>query len=355
MGIGDARGTGVVAVTGATGHLGGNLVRALLAEGRRVRAVVEPGDREPTLDGLDVERVTGDVRDPASLAAAFDGVEIVYHLAGYVSLMPGREEKLLAINVEGVRNAASACLDRRVKRLVHVSSIQALSPFPADAVIDESQPTCLGLDVPPYDLSKAAGEREVEAACERGLDAVVVSPTAIVGPYDFRPSRPGALFLSLCRGRLPATAPIGFNWVDARDVAAGAIAAERQGRRGARYILGGHWRSLREMARELAKVTGVAAPRFEIPFALARVAAPLSAAFAALSGGDTMFTPYAVRGIRHYRHVSIERASRELGYRPRPIEETVAAIVGWFREAGLLPAADVAAATCVEAALSSDR
>jgi dihydroflavonol-4-reductase len=336
----------LVAVTGATGHVGGNVVRALLAEGRKVRALTLPGDTMPTLDGLDVERVAGSLADRASLVRAFDGAEVVYHLAAHVSVMPGQERTLEALNVEGVRNVVSACLDRRVKRLVHFSSVQALSPFPVDQPIDESRPLCANLDVPPYDRSKARGELEVAAGVARGLDAVVVNPTGIIGPVDFRPSRSGQLFLNLCRGALPATVRLGFDWVDVRDVAAGALAAERLGRTGERYLLSGHWKTLRELALEVEKVTGVAPPRLEVPFGVARAIAPLAARCAALVGSDTMFTPFALQGIGRYRHISCARAASELGYQPRPIGETVAAIVNWFRAAGRLPAATKASAPC---------
>jgi len=333
---------GLVVVTGATGHVGGNLVRALLEEGRRVRALVVPGDSQPTMSGLAVERAIGDLSDRSSLTRAFDGAEVVYHLAGHVSVMPGEEARLREINVVGVRRVVEACLDRRVKRLVHFSSVQALSPFPVDGVVDETRPLCIGLDVPPYDRSKGEGELEIAAGVSRGLDAVIVNPTGIIGPFDFRPSRSGQLFLALCRGSLPATARVGFNWVDVRDVVAGAMAAERLGRTGRRYLLGGCWRTMRELALEVEKVTGVAAPRLEVPYALARAFAPLSAGWARLRGSDTMFTPFALDGIRRYRQISFARAASELDYRPRPFSETVATIVAWFRKAGMLPAVESA-------------
>ncbi|HEY7954220.1 MAG TPA: NAD-dependent epimerase/dehydratase family protein, partial [Polyangia bacterium] len=185
-----------VVVTGAAGHIGGNLTRALIARGERPRVLVRSDRR--ALDGLDVEVVDGDVRDRASLERAFDGAERVFHLAAHISISPGEEELVEAINVRGVKNVVEACLARGVKRLIHFSSIHALASEPTGTPVDESRP--LAADSPlTYDRSKAGGEREVRAGIERGLDAVVVNPTGVIGPHDYRPSRMGEVFLSLYR------------------------------------------------------------------------------------------------------------------------------------------------------------
>src|SRR5437868_245817 len=205
-----------IAVTGATGHVGGNLVRALVERGHQVRALVREEHR--TLEGVEVERVRGDVGDPESLERAFDGVERVFHLAARISIAPGDEDEVQRVNVVGVRNVVAACLKVGVKRLLHMSSIHAMSAQPLGETIDESRPLASGPDLMTYDRSKAEGEREVIAGIERGLDAVRVNPTAILGPYDFRPSPMGEVLLDLYHRRLPALVEGGFDWVDVRDI-----------------------------------------------------------------------------------------------------------------------------------------
>jgi dihydroflavonol-4-reductase len=292
---------------------------------------------------LDVECVSGDVTDLSSLLCAFAGVEVVYNVAGHISVRPGEEGKLRAVNVEGARTVVEACLDRRVRRLVHFSSIYALASSPSDRSIDECRPLAADASLPAYDRSKAAGEIAVADGVARGLDAVIVNPTGIIGPIDFRPSRMGRFFLDLCLGRLPAVVRGGFNWVDVRDVVSGAMAAEERGRTGERYILGGHWSSLRDLALLAGQATDAVLPSFEAPMALARFAAPFVTRWARLRGTEAIFTTLALHALRHHEKVSWAKAAHELGYRARPAAETVEATLAWFRGAGMLPDASLSA------------
>ena len=244
------------AVTGASGHVGANLIRVLLARGDSVRALVHRDRR--ALSGLPIETAMGDVRDPASLEQAFAGAEVVYHAAGYISLVSGEWSRLHAVNVVGTRNVVEACLRCGVRRLVHFSSIHAMDLNPERAQIDESTPLVAEGGVPPYSLSKAEGEREVQEGIANGLDAVILNPTAILGPHDYAPSHQGEVLLALARRMLPALVEGGFDWVDARDVAKGALSAAVRGTAGARYILSGHWVSVRELARLVGSITGPA-------------------------------------------------------------------------------------------------
>jgi dihydroflavonol-4-reductase len=184
-----------IAVTGATGHVGANLVRTLLDGGHTVRALIHDRNRNG-LEGLAVEFVDGDLLDPASLVRAFDGAELVYHLAARISIVPGDDDVVHAVNADGTKHVVDACLTTGVRRLVHFSSIHALSPHPHDVAIDETRALTSGA-VPPYDRSKAAGERFVLDGLERGLDAIIINPTAILGPYDFGPSAMGRVLLDL--------------------------------------------------------------------------------------------------------------------------------------------------------------
>jgi dihydroflavonol-4-reductase len=288
------------------------------------------------LEGLDVEHVQGDVRDLASMRCAFEGAEIVYHTAARVSLRMDEWPLLKEINVLGTRNVVEACLDQGVRRLVHFSSIHALEQAPLDTPIDEDRPLIASRRCSPYARSKASGEREVRRGIDRGLDAVILNPTGIIGPHDYRPSYFGSVLLSLCRGRLPAVVAGGFDWVDVRDVVAGAMSAEAGAPTGAKYLLSGHWASARDLASTVSELTSVRAPRYTLPIWVAYLGVPFTAAFARMSGGHPMYTRVALDALGSNRAISHERATVELDYHPRPFRETLADTVQWFEEAGLL-------------------
>lgn len=324
----------LTAVTGASGHVGGNLVRALLAEGRKVRCLVRKDRR--AIEGLAVQTIEGDISDPNSLRRLMAGAGTVFHLAGRISIVGAEGGLVEKTNVGGVGNVLQACLESGIDRLVHVSSIHAFNTHPNDAVIDETRELALGPEHMPYDRSKAAGQTVVREAVSRGLNAVIVNPGAVVGPYDFKLSRMGEVFLDICLARLPALIDGGYNWVDARDVAAGAIAAEKKGRTGECYLLTGHWVHICEVSAIIARLTGRKTPMMATPLWLAGMASYLSLAAGALSRKTPKFTPGAIRSIRMHRHISHAKATRELGYAPRPFEQTVRDTLEWFREAGML-------------------
>lgn len=322
-----------VVVTGATGHVGCNLVRALLAEGRKVRVLVH--NTRLGIEGMDVDIVHGDVLDSASLLKAFNDAEVVYHLAGCISLLPGDRPLLEAVNVQGVKNVVRACRETGVRRLVHFSSIHAIKDLPGHT-IDE---TCELVDsphAPPYDRSKAAGEREVLKGIEQGLDAIIISPTGVIGPRDYRPSHFGQALLYMAQGKLPALLQGGFNWVDVRDVVAVAIRAEKQAPAGTKYILSGHWVSVTDIAAMVSEISGVPAPGLTCPVWLALLGAPFIGTFDRLRGRQPLYTSMSIKSLQYHRHVSHEKASRELGFKPRPFQETLADTLKWFREAGML-------------------
>ncbi|MFN7950471.1 MAG: NAD-dependent epimerase/dehydratase family protein [bacterium] len=323
-----------VAVTGAAGHVGGNLVRALLERRHQVRAIVYQDTR--AVDGLAVERVPADVLDADQVQRAFEGVDWVFHLAAKVSIEGDPDGSVHRTNVLGTRHVVEACLARGVKRLVHFSSVHALRNDPYDVPMDEGRPLADEGHAFAYDLSKAGSEREVQAGIKRGLDAVIVNPTAILGPSDFKPSRMGQVLVDLHFRRLPALVAGGFDFVDVRDVAEGAIAAAERGRTGERYLLGNEYRPVRELAGLCRDVAGIRPPRFTSPLWLARAGAPFAVAWAKVSGTRPLFTEESLHALAGNPNVSHEKATRELGYRPRPLATSVADTYGWLREAGLL-------------------
>lgn len=317
-------------VTGAAGHVGANLVRALLARGEHVRSLVHHDRR--ALEGLDVEVVQGDVRDPDSLHRAFAGAQLVYHAAAHVSISMDAWPHLQAVNVVGTRNVVEACLDGGVSRLVHFSSIEALDDRPLTTPVDESRPPADAQRFPPYARSKAAAEAEVRQGQARGLDAVILNPTAILGPYDYPFGFATAGLRALARGQLPVLVAGGFNWVDVRDVVLGAQRAAERAPAGARYILGGHWASLRQVAKLVEQSSGVRAPRLTLPMWLARVGIALLTTLSRLAGSHSFYTPAALHPLRANRHISYARATHDLDYHTRPLKDTIVDTLSWIEE-----------------------
>ncbi|MBN2553572.1 MAG: NAD-dependent epimerase/dehydratase family protein [Spirochaetales bacterium] len=322
------------AITGAAGHLGAALSRTLLAAGQNVRLLVHEDSR--ALAGLEAECVRADLLDPDSLNRAFRGVRTVYHLAACISLVRRRARSMRRVNLDGTGNVIRACRECSVERLVHVSSIEAVSDLNPRQATDESNPLAGPGETTMYGRTKAEAERLVLEAAGGGLDAVILTPTAMVGPYDFKPSHLGRALLDLYHDRLPALVPGGFNWVDVRDVAEAALAAAGRGGSGERYILCGTWKSLSEMASLVARITGRNRARPLLPMWVATPVAALVGSLPGLGRRYPAFTADALLAISKHRWISCEKAAAQLGYDPRPLEQTLRDTFRWFGEQGFL-------------------
>jgi dihydroflavonol-4-reductase len=268
------------------------------------------------------------------------------HAAAHVSVLRADARRIEEVNVGGTAAVLSACRLAGVRRLVHFSSIHAYAQHPYDRPVDEDRPLCDESPVhepsrhgpAPYDLSKAAGERLVRDAAAAGMEAVILNPTAVIGPFDFKRSMVGRVILSLARGRLPALIDGGFDWVDVRDVAASAATAAEQlaAGRGAdapgarRYLLPGRWASMAEVAAIVAGATGVPAPRWLAPTWLARIGAPFATVGALALGRQPLFTSVSLDAIDSNHRIDGARAAAGLGHRPRPLEQTVRDTVRWL-------------------------
>ncbi len=327
-------------VTGASGHIGGNLVRELLAQGHQVRALYR-SDTRP-LEGLPVEVVRCDVLELDAVRRAIAGSELVFHLAGAITVHGDPGGLVRKTNDQGTANVARACLEAGVRRLVHFSSIHALQHDPWDRPLDEKRPLADESKGPclTYDRTKAAAERQIGLAVAEGLDAVIVNPTAVLGPLDYKPSAMGAVALLVARNKLPALIDAGFDWVDVRDVAKGAVAAALRGRKGERYLLSGHYAPFPVLASLIAREAGVPVPKLAAPVWLAKLGVPFADLWARITGTRPLWTYESLETLRtSHRDIRREKAMAELGYQPRPLAETCADVVRWFREAGMLPEA----------------
>jgi dihydroflavonol-4-reductase len=324
-----------VVVTGASGHLGANVVHALLDRGERVRVLVHRS--ASALADVDhrLERVQGSVCEPDTLGPAFEGATRVYHLAGIISVDGDPDGRVHRVNVEGTRNVARACLERGVGRLVHVSSVHAYDMNPRDEVLDETRVQVADSNHhSAYDRSKALGERVVREAVKDGLDAVIVNPTGIMGPVDHGPSRLGQLLCDLANGRLPALLDGGFDFVDVRDVASAVLSAGERGRRGENYIIGNAWYSLRELAALVEACTGRRAPAFVSPVWAARLGVPFARVVSRVRGREPSVTRESLEVLVANRSISSRKARVELGHAPRPLAQTVADSLAHLGEHG---------------------
>ena len=318
-------------VTGATGHIGNVLVRELLRRGERVRALVRPGKRPVALDGLDVEIVPGDVLEADSLEAAMRGAEVVYHLAAKISLLPGADPETEQVNYEGTQNVLEAVRGTKARRLVYASSIYALKKPTGGTPIDETQPfeaeQCQGA----YDASKARASLMVQRAAEAGLDAVIVCPTAVAGPYDFQDSEAGRAIRLYMRPGLKFYVDGAYDFVDVRDIAQGFILAAAKGRRGETYILGGERMTVKEVAQTVWEAANCRSPSIKVPLGLAYLIAELMPLYTETTGARPFFTRYSLDAICSNSQISHAKASRELGFSPRPARQAIVDSVRWFQ------------------------
>jgi dihydroflavonol-4-reductase len=324
-----------VAVTGASGHIGANLVRELISRGYEVVALVRQSSE--ALEGLALTRVDGDILDLPSLRRAFAGADTVYHLAAYVSIQPGESERFETINVRGTELVIEACLAEKVNTLVYFSTIHALQPGRCDKVIDEDcplvgQPRQGG----EYDYSKAEAERCIRALEPASLNTRIVYPTAVVGPHDFHGGPVGQAILRMARGELPILIEGGYDWVDARDVAWGAVEAAEKGCDGDRFILSGHRVNVVGVARTVAGFSRLPPPWLSCPLWLARLGAPFLVAWSKIRGEAPLYTRYALDVLAEERLVSHARATRVLGYRPRTFRESIGVMIAFYEESGWL-------------------
>lgn len=319
-------------VTGATGHIGNVLVRHLLMLGKKVRALVLPKEDRRPLQGLDVEQVEGDVLNPASLRLALRGVEDVYHLAGVISILPGRHEMLRQVNVQGTRNILQAAQEAQVRRLIYTSSIHAFRRMPHGVTIDESIPFDPQNALSDYDRSKAQASLEVLAAAQQGLNAVIACPTGVIGPHDYRESEMGHLVLDCMRHPVQFYIDGAYDFVDVRDVARGLVLAGERGCCGETYILSGEQISIRGLMETVRESMGSRGLHIHVPGRLAQAISTLMPAYYRLAKTKPRFTPYAIETVVGNSVISHAKAGRELGYQPGAIRDSIRDTVQWFKE-----------------------
>jgi dihydroflavonol-4-reductase len=323
-----------VVITGASGLVGGNLAALLTAAGHTVRCTRRKHSRTEHLAHLPIEWVTADLLEPQSLEHAFRGAAVVFNCAADVRILSRATESLRRNNIEGSENVVRAVRAAGVPRLVHCSSVVTIAVAEGPEPVSEDA----AWNLPAHGLTDGYAETKraaEEAVLRSDVDAVVVNPAYMLGPLDARPSS-GQLILNIVEGKVPGYTDGFNNFVDVRDVGRGMIAAWQRGRRGERYILGGHDLTYRDIMQRVAQVSGCRAPSLRVPRALASVIGWFGDLRERLTGEEPMLNTVKLRYAycRGYRFSS-DKARRELGYSPGPIEPAIADALSWFRTNGL--------------------
>lgn len=324
-----------VFLTGATGFIGGNLVRMLLSDGYEVRALVRSGSDQRNVAGLPLESVTGDLDNEQNLAEQIAGCDAVFHVAAHYSLWIKDRGTIYRANVTGTKNLLAAAKTAGVKRFIHTSSVAAIGVPPAGTLANEETRTTVEALVSDYKKSKFLAEQAALEAARNGLDVVVVNPSTPIGAYDVKPTPTGDIVLRFLQNRMPAYVHTGLNLIDVDDVARGHILAWQKGRTGERYILGNRNLTLKEMLEMLAAITGKPAPSFAVPHFI-----PLAVAFvdemilARYFGKTPQVSFYSVKMSQKAMYYDSSKAVRELGLPQSSIEGAIEKAVGWFEANG---------------------
>lgn len=324
----------VVVVTGASGHVGANIVRELLAQGYQVRALVHSS--KTALENLDVETVRGDIADYESLLRAFCGADYVIHTAGYVSITDDEWDMLWEMNVNGVKNVISACRQCEVKRMIHFSSIEAVERNAFSRPIDESFPLDMREEASPYARSKVMGEQLVREAIAEGFDAVIVNPAGVIGPFDFKIGKATQAVINICKGQLPILVCGETNWVDARDVAKAAVAALSMSPRGERYMLSGHKVDLKTLVKTIETEMLISKFRVYLPIWLVDLFIPTASLYFRLLHKELLITHISLDALKGNWDISYEKAMRDLSFAPSPFKQTISDMIRWMKEVGLV-------------------
>lgn len=320
-----------VLVTGSTGFVGGNLVRALKAKGYEIRVLVRKQSDDFTLRHIDVERVTGDLTDRESLARALKDCEGLFHCAALYTFWNLDYREVYRVNVEGTKTILQEAIKARVKKVVYTSSVATIGIPQKGLGTEDTEPTPANL-IGHYKRSKYQAEQEAMKAVSMGLPVVVVNPTAPVGPWDVKPTPTGGIILNFLKGKIPAYVNTGLNIVDVEDVATGHILAMEKGQPGQRYILGNRNMTFKNILDILSNITGKKGPYFRIPIT---VLIALGMIDELIEGKLLKKKPrIPLEGIRIARrpmYVTSTKAIQELGFPQNSPEVALENAVKWFR------------------------
>ena len=322
-------------VTGATGFLGSHVARVLLDQGADLRLLVRPSSDLRNIEDLKTDRVSGDLRDAASIEKAMSGCDVVFHVAADYRLWVRDPDEMYRSNVEGTRTILEAARKSKVRRVVYTSSVATMGFTAEGSSADENSPVSLDNMIGHYKRSKYMAEEIAIAEGRNGLDVVIVNPSTPVGERDIKPTPTGKIILDFLKKKFPAYVDTGLNLVDATECARGHVAALEKGRSGERYILGGQNLTLKQILDKLAVITGFPSPTIKVPYFMALATGVVDEIFTGrIRGREPRVTIDAVRMGRKKMFVSSAKAERELGWKPLPVDNALRRATEWFQSNG---------------------
>ena len=323
-------------VTGATGFLGSHVAHLLVTRGDDVRVMTRISSDLRALEGLAAERVTGDLRDPASLKSALQGVGRIYHVAADYRLWAADSREIYESNVTGTRNLLQAARDAGVEKIVYTSTVATIAVPGEENLPSEATRASVDEMIGHYKRSKLMAEECALRAAQSGSPVVIVNPTTPVGPGDWKPTPTGKIVVDFLNGRMPGYVDTGLNFIPVEDCARGHLLAAESGRIGERYILGGLNLTLKNVLDILSRITGRPAPQWKFPHALAYAAGLVDSAVSRVLGREPRIPLEGVRMARHKMFVDASRAQRELGFSHGSIETALQRAVAWYESNGYI-------------------
>lgn len=319
-------------VTGANGFIGSAVTNALLGRGDDVICMVRQGSDLSNIESLPVTIVYAELSDRTAIRNAVQGCDAVFHLAADYRLWVPDPDVMYRTNVDGTRNVVMEAADAGVSRIVYTSSVATLGLLPGEGVADENTTATIDEMVSHYKRSKFLAEQEVcKLVEENNLPVVIINPSTPIGPGDIKPTPTGRIIYDAINGRIPAYVNTGLNIVHVMDIATGSLLAQEKGRIGERYILGGENLSLKELLTRIAAEIGQNPPRVNLPHSLVLPVAYILEGVAGIKGHEPRITVDAVKMSRHHMYFNSDKARRELGYDPHPVNEAIHDAVEWFR------------------------
>lgn len=327
-------------VTGASGFIGANLVHELVTRGHEVKALLRPESDVRGLRGVEFERVEGDLSNADRLKAALAGCDWCFHVAASYHLWLRNYQPMYAANVDGTRNVLQSAGAAGCSRIVYTSTVGCIGlPKEVNGHVtptDETTPVSEAQMSNHYKRSKWQAEQVASGLAREGLPIVIVNPSTPIGPRDVKPTPTGKIIVDFLNRAMPAWLDTGLNWVHVRDVAVGHILAAEKGRLGERYILGnaeGNW-SMQQMLSVLSEVTGIPAPKMQVPYFVALAAAYVDEGLSAISGKPPKAPLAGVRMAKYKMYFNPAKAIRELGLPQTPPRQALADAAQWFQQNG---------------------
>jgi dihydroflavonol-4-reductase len=327
-------------VTGASGFIGANLVHELIARGHRVRALLRPASDSRGHAGLDFEKIVGDVSDSKTCITAMRGCDWCFHVAASYHLWLRDYAPMYAANVEGTRTVIQSAVKADCSRIVYTSTVGCIGLPKANGGVviptDEATAVSAAQMSNHYKRSKWQAEQVAREFASSGAPIIIVNPSAPVGPRDVKPTPTGKVIVDFLNRKLPAFLDTGLNWVHVRDVAIGHILAAEKGRIGERYILGnaeGDW-TMKEALGVLQQITGIPAPKFQVPYSMALLAAHVDETLSRVTGKPPKAPLAGVRMAKYKMYFSPAKAIRELGLPQTPPKQALTDAVAWFQANG---------------------